>query len=310
VKWIRKGLIFKPDNHYEWMVTHAQAPIVDRVNHEILRIHFSTRDKYNRSVAAYIEVEADNPQNVLYIHDRPVLGLGELGCFDDSGAMPCWIVNYAGAKYLYYTGWNVGTTVSYRLSIGLAISNDDGRTFSRIYRGPIMDRTYFEPQFCAGPCLIVENGTWKMWYLSCTKWEIINERPEPFYNVRYAESSNGIHWKRTGQVCIDHDSVTDAISRPSVLVENGVYKMVFSYRSAKGFRTDSRRSYRLGYAESADGINWVRKDNEIDIERSEAGWDSEMMCYCYVYQHRDKKYMFYNGNGFGRSGFGYAVSKS
>jgi len=310
VKWIKKGLIFKPDNHYDWMVSHAQHPIVDRVNNKILRIYFSTRDKYNRSVTTYIEVQADNPQNILYIHDKPVLGLGELGCFDDSGTMPSWIVNYAAVKYLYYTAWNVGTTVPYRLSIGLAISNDNGRTFSRPYSGPIMDRTHSEPQFCAGPCVIIENGIWRMWYVSCTKWEIIDERPEPFYNVRYAESPDGIHWRRAGQVCIDNDHFADALGLARVVIENGVYRMFYSYRSARGYRTDPRQSYRLGYAESMDGINWTRRDNEIGIDRSETGWDSKMMCYCYVYQHKDKKYMIYNGNGFGRSGFGYAVLES
>ena len=70
------------------------------------------------------------------MHDRPVLDLGELGCFDDVGVMPSCIVNVDGAKLLYYAGWNTSTTVPYRISIGLAVSDDGGYTFV----GFIMDQ--------------------------------------------------------------------------------------------------------------------------------------------------------------------------
>jgi hypothetical protein len=39
---------------------------------------------------------------------------------------------------------------------------------------------------------------------------------------------------------------------------------------------------------------------------SEEGWDSEMMCYPYVFDHKGERYMLYNGNGYGKSGFGIA----
>src|SRR5438552_3980645 len=147
MNWEKKGLIFAPHNNYHWMVSHAQVPLVDRVDENTLRIYFGTRDGQNRTVTTFIEVEADNPSRVSYVHDRPVLGLGKLGCFDDSGAMPSWIVDRDSDKYLYYTGWNTSTTVPYRNSIGLAISRDGGLTFDRAFNGPILDRTYFEPHF-------------------------------------------------------------------------------------------------------------------------------------------------------------------
>jgi hypothetical protein len=81
----------------------------------------------------------------------------------------------------------------------------------------------------------------------------------------------------------------------------------YCYRGSLNYRTDKAQSYRLGYAESSDGIDWTRKDEEVGIARSDEGWDSVMMCYPYLYQHRGRKYLFYNGNGFGESGFGYAI---
>jgi hypothetical protein len=82
--------------------------------------------------------------------------------------------------------------------------------------------------------------------------------------------------------------------------------MLYSYRDVSGYRTDRAQSYRLGYAESADGLEWTRRDNEAGIERSATGWDSEMIEYCYHYQYHDRSYLFYNGNGFGQTGIGYA----
>lgn len=309
MKWGKRGLIFKAENHhYDWMQTHAQVPVVDKIDDERLRIYFGTRDEKNRTLTTYIEVDADDPQNVLYVHDKPILSLGRLGCFDDSGVMPSDIVDQNGKKYFYYLGWNVGNSVRYRVANGLAISNDNGKTFKRISEGPIMDRNLIEPIAVSTQCVLFEKGIWKTWYMSYVKWEIINGITEPFYNIRYAESADGIDWKRKGIVCIDFKSEEEAgIARPFVLKENGIYKMWYSYRSGIDYRTDRNQGYRIGYAESVDGLRWERKDDEAGIDISKEGWDSEMIAYPYIYEHKGKKYMLYNGNGFGQSGFGYAV---
>lgn len=308
MKWIKKGLIFKPDNNYEWMISHAQRPLVDKLDDDVLRIYFGTRDQNNRTVTTFIEVEAVNPQNVLYVHNKPVLCLGKLGCFDDSGAMLSWIINRGAVKYLYYTGWNTGTTVPYRNSIGVAISRDCGQTFTRLSDGPIVDRNYTEPHFCAAPCILVENGLWRMWYSSCVKWEVYHGKPEPLYHIKYAESDDGTNWRREGKVCVDFKSSDEAgVTTPSVLREGQTYKMWYSYRDLREYRTNPKHSYRIGYAESKDGFIWNRKDESSGIDISETGWDSEMVAYPHVYKHRNQTLMVYNGNGFGRSGFGYAL---
>ena len=306
--WIKKGLIFKADNNYDWMQTHAQVPVIDKIDQGRLRVYFGTRDKYNRTVTTYIEVEADDPRNVLYVHNKPVLPLGKLGSFDDSGVMPSWIVHYGNKKHLYYTGWNVGTTARYRLSIGVAISENNGLTFDRLHEGPILDRTYTEPYFVSNPCVLIDNNLWGMWYLSCVKWEVFNGIAEPYYHIKYAESEDGINWKREGIVCIDFKSENEGgIARPCVIKEGAIYKMWYCYRGSVDYRTNKEQSYRIGYAESTDGIKWIRKDEEAGVDRSEGGWDSEMMAYPYIYEHKGIKHMLYNGNRFGESGFGYAV---
>ncbi len=307
MKWVKQGLIFCPDKNFDWMFSHASLPVVDRVNEEVLRIYFGTRDDKGRSHTAYLEVEADNPGNIICLHDRPVLERGRPGTFDDSGIMPSWIVDKSGRKYLYYIGWNPQVTVSYRLSIGLAISDDSGRRFRKYSEGPVCDRDVDEPYFNTAPCVLFDAGVWKMWYVSCTGWEVVNDRAEPRYHIKYAESADGVRWRRTGQVCIGYSHPAEAIGRPCVFIENSTWRMLYSYRDISSYRSDPEKSYRLGYAESADGIHWVRKDAEAGISRAGSGWDSEMMEYCFLYEHRGRKYLFYNGNGFGASGFGYAV---
>jgi predicted GH43/DUF377 family glycosyl hydrolase len=308
LSWTKKGLIFAPYNNHDWMVSHAQVPLVDRVNDEVLRIYFGTRDAQNRTVTTYIEVDATDPSQVRYIHHQPVLGLGELGCFDDAGAMPSWIIDRGHLKYLYYTGWNTSTTVPYRNSIGLAISEDGGQTFERAFKGPLLDRTQYEPHFCAVPCVLVEDDKWRMWYLSGVRWDVFDGRPEPRYHIKYAESEDGINWDRRGIICIDFKSESEAgIVRPSVIKDSGLYRMWYSYRGLENYRTDKNNSYRIGYAESEDGIDWTRKDENLGLPVSPSGWDSEMVAYPYVYVDATTQYMFYNGNGFGKSGFGYAV---
>jgi predicted GH43/DUF377 family glycosyl hydrolase len=311
MKWEKKGLIFKPDRNSEWMAHHACVPIADKLNDKVIRIYFGPRDQQGRTTTTFLEVEADNPSKVLYQHDRPVLGLGKLGAFDDSGAMPSCIVNRDGKKFLYYIGWNKGVTVPYRNSIGLAVSHDGGLSFGRVSEGPVLDRTPTDPYFTASPFVLYdeEEQKWKLWYASSTGWTLINGHPEPSYQIKYAESADGISWTRNDMVCLNYIFEGEANARPCVLKGNGKYRMWYCFRGSVDYRTDKAQSYRLGYAESRDGRNWQRMDDKVGIDRSDDGWDSIMMEYPCVYEHGGRKYLLYNGNGFGETGFGYAVLK-
>lgn len=309
MNWTKKGMIYRPKGQYYWNKSHAQLPIVDIINENCWRIYFASRDAENRSRISYIEVEGGNPENVLYEHNEPILELGNLGTFDESGMMPVGIVEHNNEKYLYYAGWSLKKTVPYHNSIGLAIISGEGKLFKKYGEGPLFDARPQEPFFTGTANVLLENGVWRMWYQSCTKWEIIHGQPESFYHIKYAESLDGINWCRNGLVAIDYkDKSEGGISSASVLKENGIYKMWYSSRGATAYREDKKYSYRIGYAESLDGIRWKREDGYAGITISETGWDSEMISYPFVVCAIDRKYMFYNGNGFGKSGMGYAVS--
>ena len=82
--------------------------------------------------------------------------------------------------------------------------------------------------------------------------------------------------------------------------------MWFSYRGSQGFR-DGAESYRIGLAYSNDLINWKREDKLSGIDVSKNGWDSMMVAYPSIIKINGQYIMFYNGNSFGKEGFGYAI---
>lgn len=297
-RWTKIGRIFCPSSEHAWLTTHASVPIAENIHGDYFKIYFSSRDKNNRSFTGNVVIDIKQPHRILELSQTPTLTPGELGEFDDSGAMATWLADFGGKKYLYYIGWNLGVTVPFRNSIGLAISND-GKNYTKYTNGPILDRTLYEPHFSASCCVLPGVDKWRMWYLSCTGWKIKNNKPMHYYHIKYAESLDGIHWKRDGIISIDYASNDEhAISRPSVIRDKDCWKMWYSYRGD---------SYRIGYAESNDGRDWKRLDNRAGIDISSSGWDSKMIEYPFVFDHTGHRYMLYNGNGYGKTGFGLAV---
>jgi hypothetical protein len=297
LRWKKKGLLFVPEGDADWLHSHAALPVVDEIA-DGYRVYFSSRDKRGRAQVGFFETDSAFEQ-VRRVSERPVISLGPLGAFDDSGVTTSWIVNHANKKFHYYSGWSLGVSVPFYFFIGLAISEDGGETYQRVSPSPILERNDIDPYLTASPCVLVEDGRWRMWYVSGTGWEMKDERPQHRYHIKYAESKDGILWKREGFVCIDYKSEDEfAISRPCVLMDGDLYRMWYASRG---------NSYRIGYAESRDGLNWTRNDEESGIDVSATGWDSDMVAYPYVFENQRDYYMLYNGNDYGKTGIGVAV---
>jgi len=301
MRWRKLGRLFVPDGTRPWARTHAAVPTVELLDARLARVYFAGRDDQNRSSVACVDMALDGTPRVVREGDRALLAPGELGGFDDSGAMPSWIVRHGGEVLLYYIGWNLGVTVPFRNAVGLARKSADG-SFERVSRGPILDRNAVDPLFTASVCVLPESP-WRMYYLSCLRWESTAAGLRHHYHLRYAESPDGIAWRRDGRVAIDFAYPQEyAISRPSVVRDADRYRMWFSSRGRPEADT-----YRIGYAESSDGIVWQRHDDLAGIDVSTDGWDAEMICYPCVFDAAGARYMLYNGNGYGRSGFGIAI---
>jgi len=301
MKWEKKGLIFAPDGRHEWMQSHAQNPTV-LVLEDRLRVYFTCRPKQDEdgnftSVTTFVDLEKDNPGKVICVHDRPILSPGEPGTFDQFGIMPGSVMKVGKEIWLYYVGWSRCRGVPYNHAIGLAISSDDGMTFRRLDRGPILTRSLKEPFLQNSPFVMKRGNVFHMWYSSGTEWI----GTESIYVLMHATSYDGIHWERESVPCIPSEIEHECQTGPSVLRIGNRFHMWFCYRRGMNFR---QRGYRIGYAWSNDLVMWHREDSSLIL--SVSGWDSQMVCYPRVVVVEGNIYMFYSGNHFGRDGFGYA----
>ncbi len=296
--WIKRGRIFEPAKQAPWVGSHAALPVVDTAS-DRCRVYFCSRDSQGRSQIGYGELTLDPPLAISQLSAEPVLRPGPLGGFDDAGVTTSCLVRHEGCVFLYYTGWSRGVSVPFYLGTGLAISEDGGE-YRRLSPAPLLDRSAIDPYLTASPWVLVEGSVWRMWYVSGTAWEIVNGEPRHKYHIKYAESRDGCDWVRSGIVCLDYEQDEFAFGRPCVIRDEalGRYRMWYSVRGA---------TYRLGYAESADGISWRRADRRAGLSVSAEGWDSEMITYPVVFRRREVLYMLYNGNGYGRTGIGLAI---
>jgi hypothetical protein len=262
------------------------------------QVYFSARDSDNHAQIGRASVDLDTPGSEPTFEPEPLVRVGPRGAYDDSGVTGGCIADEAGSLYLYFSGWSLGVQVPFLFFIGCAVSSDGGSHFEKVSAAPVLGRNRFDPYLTASPSVLVEGGTWRMWYVSGTGWSTGAE-VEPIYNIRYAESTDGIDWRPTGRVCIDYSYEGEhAIARPHVIKDGSIYRMWYSHRG---------ESYRIGYAESTDGLLWSRKDDEAGITVSPEGWDSEMVAYPWVGDIGGRRRMLYNGNSYGRTGIGEAL---
>lgn len=317
MKWKKLGKIFDPTEHtlINNCIEFAQSPQT-LVFEDFIRIYFSTRQKDNKGkyLSHVSFVDFDKSFNkILRISDKEIIPLGGLGCFDEHGIFPINILRDKDKVLAYTTGWNRKVSVSADASIGLAISNDEGLTFEKHGTGPVLTASLHEPFLVCDGFVAIFQNTYHMWYIYGTQWTefINNQAPDRVYKIAHATSSDGINWVRDGKRIIpDKINSEECQALPTVIELNGSYHMYFCYRHASGFRTDKDKAYRIGYAYSNDLVNWIRDDEKGGVYPTENSWDSDMMCYPHIFKLDNKIFLLYNGNEFGRFGFGLAVLES
>jgi hypothetical protein len=282
------------------MRSHAQLPVTLPLEGDLHRVYFASRDDDNRSHICYVDLDVDSAR-VTRVCEAPVLAPGPLGHFDDHGVYPASLATVGERVYLYYIGWNPGKLPPlFYSAIGLAVSDDGGLTFERWSPAPIMARSEHDPCLVTSPCVLREGeARWRMWYVSGFRWEEHDEELHSYYDVKEARSDDGIDWRRDGRVAIGHRAGERNVARPSVLRGNEHYRMWYSYDAGGG--------YTIGYAESEDGSTWTRLDDSPGIGPPRADWDGEAQAYPWVFRHRGRLHMLYNGNRHGAGGFGLAV---
>lgn len=300
--WRKLGLVYVASDESSWARTHAFLPTPYALNKKIIRIYAAFLDKHKIGRIGFVDVSVDNPLKIVKISKNPVLDIGFRGVFDDSGVTPISLVKIRDKVFLYYVGWQLGVKVRYYLFTGLAVGNRNMDKFKRFSLAPILDRTNDELFIRSAAYVRADSKIYRMWYVAGSKWIKINGKELPTYNLRYLESKDGVYWGKKGTVCLDvcGDKDEYGLGRPFVIKENKIYKMWYSIRTMS-------KGYRLGYAESDDGLHWKRNDDKVGIDVSKDGWDSKMICFSSIIDINNKRYMFYNGNNYGESGFGVAI---
>ena len=297
----RLGLVYAPTGA-PWHRSHCQNPFVQPLAGPRYRVHFAARDEKSRSRGAWVDVEVQNDELVAVgAASKPSLDLGRLGAFDDCGAMPNSLVTHQGRLLMYYTGWTLARAVPFSFFIGAAESRDGGETFRRLSEAPVLGRNRYDPFLTGAPWVISENGRLRMWYISGTEWvpgKTEDEAPTHYYSIKHATSDDGIVWQTNDRLCLPYLENEHAIARPVVIAVDGGYRMIYSARRLG-------ETYRIYSANSVDGLLWQRDSLPL-LDVAPSGWDSEMVCYgCRLDDTRDK-FLLYNGNAYGKDGFGAA----
>lgn len=313
--WHKLGKIFDPMQYSlpAGCVQFAQSPqalvLADRV-----RIYFSTRavdaaSGMPQSHVAYVDF-AKNLREVIGVSDHEVIPLGTLGSFDEHGIFPLNVLHHGGAVYGYTCGWSRRVSVAVETAIGLAISRDHGETFQRIGAGPVLSASLHEPCLVGDGFVKVIGGVFHMWYIFGTGWRKYSPdaAPDRTYKIGHAVSADGVHWEKeeARRIIPDRLGATESQALPTVIEIDGVHHMFFCYRESFDFRRNPDRGYRIGHARSANLLDWTRADDEPGLVGDADGWDSQMQCYPHVFDCDGRICLLYNGNEFGRLGFGLA----
>lgn len=311
-EWQKLGRIFNPQDVTDkpWLKEFAQAPSA-LVFDTFVRVYFSCRPGPDTngqyvSFTAYVDFDRSDLSRIVNIAEKPILNLGEIGTFDEFGIYPATVIRRKNDIFAYYGGWTRCESIPFTVSIGAAISHDEGVTFTKLGNGPMLTSSTTDPFVLSGPKVRVFSNKWYLWYVAGTKWHKHGGRTEAVYKIRMATSDDGLNWTRTGEDIIESKLEADECqASPDVFFFKNQYHMFFCYKYGLDFR-NNKRGYRIGYAVSEDLMHWTRDDARAGIDISESGWDDESIAYPHVFELDGDIYMLYLGNQVGRYGFGLA----
>lgn len=302
-RWEKLGRLYAPEGggRHPKLSSHAANPLPLLLDGDVYRIFFSGRDDRNRSSVGAVDIDIVQ-RRVVAEHRDPFFEHGAAGSFYADGVSIGSCYCSGGLRYMLFMAWQSPSGQHWRGDIGRLVVNAD-LTLRLDGDTPFMTSDAVDPISLSYPWVIEENGRFLMWYGSTATWDAGNA--EMVHPINFATSSDGDTWNRHGLAVPYEIGMAQAFSRPTVVRNAGSgFDMWFSYRSGTG------QSYRIGYASSDDGEKWQLDPGNAGIDVSATGWDSEMIEYPYVFDHAGERYMLYNGNGYGRSGFGLAALKA
>ena len=284
------------------MQSHAMLPspliLADRI-----RTYFAACDADLRGRIFYADLESTYPFKVITIRQDPVFSLGPVGAFDADGVNPSQIIERDGKLYMYYIGWQrISSEIPYTLLGGLAVSTDGGCSFSRVQDAPMLARNVEESCFRTAPFVWKTEKQWRMLYIGGGEFFTgPGGKRLPRYALRYTESPDGLSWTGPSRVLLEPRGSLGEIGfgRPVLTRTTGhIAELMISVRTTSG--------YSLCAAPFSPDTAIHPNDLRPILPLSREGWDSQMTCFGVTVEADGRELLFYNGNNFGRSGFGLA----
>lgn len=300
-KWGKIGIICKPLGTAE-SISHCYVPTPVILKEEgVVRIYYSSWDKFQRGRIFYSDFDLNNLTREVSRSKKPILGLGKPGTFDSDGVSPQFAIFGKNNKmHLLYQGFQRTAYPKINMMLSGLAKGYVADKMERWATTPFLERTPTEPFIRSAMCLLAQGEFIQVWYTSgLSGWETCENtkywNTYPRYDIAYILGKDMADiYRGTSIRCNIKKPNELGVSRPWVIYENEVYKMWFSARSED-------KPYKIGYAESNDGYNWVRLDNIVGI-CSDKTYDNEMICFGAVFDIGKNRYMVYNGNDHGRYG--------
>lgn len=300
MRWEKLGRIFEPYPKGEFLLTHASNPTAILLNEGVFRVFYNGRDSFNRSSVSFFDYDLEK-HRIVYHHPIPIAVFGTESTYYSHGISLGSVFKERDVISLFFMGWQCPDGEHWKGEIGkMTLSNS--LDLIAIHEPPFLSFDDKHDQISLSyPFILKQDNLYRMWYGSTHDWSSSNG--EMIHAIHYAESTDGENWKRFGPAFNYQIGVAQAFSRPIIYCNKSGFHMWFSYRSGTG------QSYRIGYAHSSDGYDWAPDYSLKQIDVSAKGWDSEMICYPFTVEFKDQLYLFYNGNGFGKTGIGLAMLK-
>jgi len=296
MRYKRGGFLFNPRDKFSWALSHALQPTPIKTKEGIL-VFCGFRDKDGVSRIGRILLSGKKKLSVEHVHPDPVLDVGEDGCFDDNGVVPCFVKRSENNLIMFYAGYQLVKKIKFQVFGGIAISSDEGKTFHRLSKTPFTDRTNDEPFFRVVHSIISKGDKFHFFYGGGDSFINILGKDYPSYNIRSFKSESLMKSDKKYSIIIDcKKNIEYRVARPYVYGLDSGFKMVF-------FSTNMENKFSLEIASSSDLKSWSREKLLIDGENEH--WDNEMMAYPSRIATKKCEYIFYNGNNYGEDGFGY-----
>ncbi|MDA0745139.1 MAG: hypothetical protein O2954_01380 [bacterium] len=218
---------------------------------------------------------------------------------------------------LYFVGWGYRPDGKLPNTTGVAISEDQGQSWRYHNEHPVLplDRDY-DREGTGSVWVLHEQGRFRMYYTAIGKYK---PKPKdvqtghgdiiPEIGIAYAESTDGIQWEKTEDNLIvkprgfNVDPYEYICSKPCVIKTGSTYTMwVNTFGTA----------YRVHRLTSTNGKNWqwserTGPDGEFHTG-TQGAFDDQQRCYPTVIPENGTYRCWFTGNGFGKTGMGYAES--